>query len=108
PKKTAPDQLNLLEARTSTAPCVPAIRKAVDEWRAGGYKGVTDTTRTLLKFWFQNDHRLPNGRRFAYHSAQREAVETLIYLYEVAKVRRQKALVETFYQGQQDLRLSQY
>ena len=107
-KKPAPDQLNLLDSRTSTAPCVPAIRRAVEAWRADGYKGVTNTTRTLLGFWFKNDHRLPGGRKFAYHPAQREAVETLIYLYEVAGVRRQKDLVETYYKGDKDLRLSQY
>lgn len=94
--KSSPSQLNLLEAKTSTAPCVPAIREAVGQWRAGGYKGVTDTTKTLLRFWFQTDHRLPNKRAFAYHYAQREAMETLIYLYEVAKVRRQKDLLETY------------
>ena len=94
--KSAPAQLSLLEARTSTAPCVPAIREAVQAWRGGGYKGVTGTTRLLLRFWFQTDHRRPNGRAFTYHYAQREAMETLIYLYEVAKTRRQKTLLETY------------
>ncbi len=93
--KAAPSQTNMFEAKVSTAPCVPAIRAAVDAWRDGGYKGATQTTRALLHFWFRADHRLPNGRRFAYHYAQREAIETMIYLYEIARVRRQKALVET-------------
>lgn len=105
--KAAPGQLNLLEARTSTAPCVPAIKEAVNAWRAGGYKGVTDTTRTLLNFWFKAEHRLPGGRPFRYHYAQREAMETLIYLYEVAKVRRQKDLVEN-YTTITDLKLLKY
>lgn len=100
-------QLSLLEARTATAPCVPAIRQAVQEWRDNRYKGVTDTTRTLLNYWFKTDHRLPDGHRFEYHYAQREAIETLIYLYEVVKVRRQKDLLERFTQ-QSDLRLLQY
>jgi type III restriction enzyme len=107
-KKPEPEQLNLLEARTSTAPCVPEIRKAVEAWRLDGYKGVTPTTRTLLNYWFKSDHRLRNGRRFAYHPAQREAVETLIYLFEVAKVRRQKSMIETYYKGTQNLQLSQH
>jgi type III restriction enzyme len=94
--KSTPGQMNLLEARTSTAPCVPAIRAAVQAWRDGGCKGITGTTRTLLDFWFKTDHRLPNGRAFTYHYAQREAIETLIYLYEVAKVRRQKDLIEKY------------
>ena len=113
-KKTDDSQLDLLDARerVTTAPCVPAIRQAVAAWKAEGCKGVTNTTRTLLGFWFDSDHRLPNGRRFRYHDAQREAIETLIYLYEVAKVRRHKALIETYYRGKQSkadlLNLLQY
>ncbi len=92
---------------TNTAPCVPAIRDAVRIWRENGYKGATDTTRRLLSHWFKTDHRMSNGSRFEYHYAQREAIETLIYLYEVAKARRQKDLVEG-YAGGSDLRLLQY
>ena len=106
-KKTSTDQLGLLEARVATAPCVPGIREKVTAWREGGYKGVSDTTRILLNYWFHTDHRSPNGRKFAYHYFQREAVETLIYLYEVAKVRRHKSLVETF-ATRSDLRLLQF
>ena len=106
-RKHSADQLGLLEARVATAPCVPAIREKVGAWRESGYKGITDTTRTLLNYWFQTDHRLPDGRKFKYHHFQREAVETLIYLYEVAKVRRHKGLVET-YAARSDLRLLQY
>jgi type III restriction enzyme len=97
----------LLEARVSTAPCVPAICEKVKAWREGGYKDVTDTTRLLLNHWFNKDHRLPDGRRFKYEYFQRDAVETLIYLYEVAKARRHKSLVETF-ATRSDLRLLQY
>jgi len=101
------DQLGLLEAKVSTAPCVPGIRDKVKTWREGGYKGVTGTTRILLNYWFLTDHRLPNGRKFEYHYSQQNAIETLIYLYEVAKVRRHKNLVETF-ATRSDLRLLQY
>ena len=106
-KQNPVDQLSLLEAKVSTAPCVPAIREAVALWRESGYKGVTPTTRTLLNFWFKTDHRLPNGRAFVYHYAQREAIETLVYLYEVACVRRQKDLLERF-ANRADMRLLQY
>jgi type III restriction enzyme len=106
-KKNDVDQLGLLEARVSTAPCVPGIRDKVKAWRDCGYKGTTDTTRLLLNHWFYNDHRLPNGCKFEYHYFQREAVETLIYLYEVANIRRHKNLVETF-ATRRDLRLLQY
>jgi type III restriction enzyme len=108
-KKTNADQLGLLEARVATAPLVPVpgIREKVKAWREGQYPGISDTTRILLNYWFYTDHRLPNGRKFAYYYSQREAVETLIYLYEVAKVRRHKNLVEGF-ATRSDLHLLQY
>jgi type III restriction enzyme len=106
-RKQNPDQLGLLDARVATAPCVPAIRTKVTAWSEGGYKGVTDTTQLLLNYWFKTDHRLASGNKFAYHYFQREAIETLVYLYEVAKVRRQKSLVEAF-ATRTDLRLLQY
>src|SRR6266480_7734422 len=94
-KKVSTDaQLALLEPRGATAPCVLAIREKVTKWREGGYKGATATTQLLLNYWFLTDHRSP--RKFAYHYFQREALETLIYLYEVEKIRRQKPLIETF------------
>lgn len=99
PKKPLAAQPDLLEARGTTAPAVPLIRQAVATWKAGGCRGVSDTTRSLLTWWFPKDgHRLGRGagRAFRYHPFQREAIETLIYLYEVEGVRRQKALLETF------------
>ena len=95
-KPAAGEQGSLLEARVTTAPCVPAIRKAVAEWREGKYKGATDTSRQLLNYWFYTDHRLRSGHRFGYHNAQREAIETLIYVYEVAHTRSHRDLLERF------------
>ena len=85
-----------LETEFRTAPCVPAVQAAVTAWRTKGYKGSTDTTRELLNYWFEADHRLPDGRRFAYYPFQREAIETLIYLWEVEKIRSQTQLIETY------------
>jgi len=101
------EQPGLFEAKVKTAPCVPAIRQAVEEWRKTNWKGVTDATRQLLNYWFRTDHRL-NGRKFEYHSAQREAIETMVYLYEVAEVRTHKDLVERFATSTPGLRLLQY
>jgi type III restriction enzyme len=107
--KAAPkEQLKLLEVRTRTAPCVPAIREAVGNWRSGGYKGATDTTRLLLSHWFRTDHRLPNGKPFCYHDSQREAMETLVYIYEVIGIRRHKDLLEKYAPNISNLRLLQY
>ncbi len=106
--KASKSQLSLLEPQIKTAPCVPAIKEAVNEWRASNYKGATETTRLLLNYWFKTDHRLPNGRPFVYFDAQKFAVETLVYLYEVAGVRRHKDLIEKYAGSNKDLRLLQY
>jgi type III restriction enzyme len=99
------DAFNISET-LKTAPCVPAIRRAVEQWREEGYKGVTRTTSELLTHWFKTDHRLPNGSSFRYHNAQREAIETLIYIYEIAKVRNRKDLLELYARvGGNELRL---
>ncbi len=106
-RSAAPTQPALFDVKTSTAPCVPAIRDAVNKWRADGYPGATDTSRKLLNYWFETDHRMGDGRKFKYHDCHRPAIETLIYLYEVVKIRRQKPLLETF-SGRSDLKLLQY
>lgn len=108
------DMFNIQE-QLSTAACVPAIREAVKSWRTDGYKGITETTRELLNFWFHTDHVLPNarlpvgqGNRFRFHTAQREAMETLIFIFEVAKIKNRKELLEQFAFSQKDLRLPPY
>jgi type III restriction enzyme len=98
-RKRAPKiagQEDLLQAKVTTAACVPEIRKAVEAWRISGYNGATDTTKVLLNHWFHTDHRLPNGRSFCYYAAQREAIETLIWLYEVEQVRNHRDLLQRF------------
>jgi len=97
PRKKASGQGDLLRVDTTTAPAVPLIREAVGKWREGNYRGISDTTRILLTHWFPRDgHRRRGVTVFKYHPFQREAIETLIYLYEVEQVRRQKSLLETF------------
>ncbi|MFN0175504.1 MAG: DEAD/DEAH box helicase family protein [Saprospiraceae bacterium] len=107
-KRTRQPNLFNIEDALRTAPCVPAIRIAVDAWRESGYKGVTDTTHELLNFWFRTDHIMPNGRQFRFHRAQREAIETLIFLYEIAKVRTRKGLLENYAQHSRELRMPPY
>src|SRR5580700_2176476 len=102
-----PSQTELLDitAKLKTAPCVPALREAVKAWKAGGYKGITDTTRILLNYWFSIDHRLRTGLPFKYHASQQEAIETLIFVWEFEKVRTRKGLLERYAQDLRDLRL---
>jgi len=83
------------QRRPSLAEFVPRIREAVDGWREQGYPGVTDTTRRLFTFWFFEDHQV-NRKWFGYYFCQREAIETLIYLYEVAKAHRFVDLMQQF------------
>lgn len=72
-------------------PLVATLRRRVKEFRDGGYAGASDTSRSLLRWWFATPHLVPQGdgtmAEFRYFFAQREALETIIYLYEVAGVR---------------------
>lgn len=97
-----------MEDYLRTAICVPAIKAAVKAWKANNYPNVTETTRELLSFWFHSDHLLPNRQPFKYHTAQQEAVETLIYIYEVANIRSQKELYEKYAFSGADIRLPNY
>ena len=71
-------------------PMVPALRRKVKEWRDGDYAGASDTSLSLLRWWFQTEHLMPQAdgtmAPFLYYFAQREAVETIIYLHDVAGV----------------------
>lgn len=60
---------------------INAIRTEVGQWRGQGYPHATRTTRELLNFWFSN-HERPNNQRLFF--CQREAVETAVYLNEIA------------------------
>lgn len=72
-------------------PLVANIRRDVFEWRESGYAGATATSMALLKWWFGTDHLVDQAdgtqSQFRYYFAQREAVETVIWLYEVRGVR---------------------
>jgi type III restriction enzyme len=54
------------------------LRNTVAKWRFGGCEGVTNTTRQLLEYW-----RSPGRERHLYF-CQVEALETVIYLTEMA------------------------
>lgn len=72
-------------------PLVFQLRRKVKEWRDANYNGASQTSVALLKWWFKTQHLMPkaNGDMldFQYYFAQREAVETIVYLYDVIKVR---------------------
>ena len=72
-------------------PLVANIRKEVHSWRLAGYRGASPTSISLLRHWFETEHLLENAdgslSTFRYYFAQREAVETVIWLYEVRQCR---------------------
>jgi len=72
-------------------PLVPELRKQVKAWRDKNYAGATATSRSLLNWWFNTRHLLPQAdgtmSEFQYYFAQREALETIIYLYDVVGVK---------------------
>ena len=72
-------------------PLVAQLRKKVKEFRDSGYAGASDTSRSLLNWWFKTPHLLPQDggsiAEFQYYFAQREALETIIYLYDVVGAR---------------------
>ncbi len=81
-------------------PLVSKIRKEVKAWRDNQYDGASATSKALLSWWFHTEHIIPatglsaasaqaggTMAEFRYYFAQREAIETVIYLYEVVKVK---------------------
>lgn len=72
-------------------PLVAELRRKVKEFRDGGYVGAAETSRSLLNWWFDTPHLLPKAdgtmAEFQYYFAQREALETIIYLYDVVGVK---------------------
>ena len=70
-------------------PLVHKLRIEVNKWRSENYQGATKTSISLLNHWFKNEHLFPQAddsfEPFRYYFAQREAIETIIYLYDVVK-----------------------
>ncbi len=78
-------------------PLVAELRRQVKAWRDNNYEGASETARALLTWWFKEGHTLYNADgssyNFRYYFAQREAVETVIWLYEVAQVKDKYDLI---------------
>lgn len=87
--------LSPIQRDKSQAFLVNSLRKAVFDWRNKDYAGVTKTTKRLLEFWFKEDH-IVQDEEFQFWFAQREAIETLIYIYEVLGKRKFVDLASDF------------
>ncbi len=59
------------------------IKQAMHGWRKDGYNGGSEVTKRLLEFWFKEEHYLKSGDKFEFWRCQQEAIEHLIYVYEV-------------------------
>jgi len=84
-------------------PLVTKLRAAVKAWRDRGYEGASDTSCSLLNWWFNTQHLLPKAdgttAEFRYFFAQREALETIIYLYEVSRVKDKYDMMRFYSSG---------
>lgn len=74
-------------------PLVYKIRLAVAKWRDENYPGASDTTKSLLNFWFNQEH-LIGQKKFSFFFSQREAIESIVYLYEIAKAKDKYELMK--------------
>lgn len=63
----------------TTSVRINEIRDKVDAWRKQKWPGVTTVTRELLEYWTHD------SRDTKLYWAQVEAIETIIYLHEIAK-----------------------
>ncbi|MDE0011985.1 MAG: DEAD/DEAH box helicase family protein [Candidatus Poribacteria bacterium] len=88
-----PDQSLLfdMEYGMLLPPLVQKVREQVKTWRDNNYSGASETSKALLNWWFNTPHlkEQTDGTtsKFQYYFAQREAIETIVYLYDVVKVR---------------------
>ena len=87
----ADEALREISADKLMPPLVHQLRRKVKAFRDSGYVGATDTSKSLLNWWFREPHLMPqsgpgadgNMANFQYYFAQRESLETIIYLYDV-------------------------
>ena len=73
-------------------PLVANIRAEIKAWRDDGYAGASATSRSLLHWWFEREHLIEEASGtlspFRYYFAQREAVESVIWLHDVKRDRK--------------------
>jgi type III restriction enzyme len=78
-------------------PFVPELREIVAKWREDNYEGASEISIALLNWWFKEPHTIyekdGTSVSFQYYFAQREAVETIVWLYDVKKVESKYDLI---------------
>lgn len=72
-------------------PLVHQLRGEVKRWRDAHYEGASSTSIALLNWWFKREHLTQRfndlAAPFHYYFSQREALETIVYLYDVVQVK---------------------
>ena len=91
------ESLRNTDMKNLMPPLVSQIRRQVKEFRDGGYTGASETSKSLLRWWFIEPH-LTTGLgnvagHFQYYFAQREAIESIIYLCDVVGAKSQYDLM---------------
>ena len=98
-KKTTNEYELVPGRRPSKMLLVNKLRSEVDKWRNDGYPGATATSQELLAFWFDQSHPPVFGNEpFHFYFCQREAIETIIYLYEIKKFTDVIPLIQEYHE----------
>ena len=67
-------------------PLVKNLREEIKKFRDSNYEKASNTSKSLLNWWFKETHLIHHANspttEFKYYFAQREAIETIIYLYD--------------------------
>ena len=90
--------IEVVGRRPSPQLCVPKLRVAVGAWRASNYQGASETTKRLFRWWFQEARSGDLG--FKPYFAQREAIETIVYLLEICDSPNVRQLIEQYHEIQ--------
>ncbi len=83
-----------LDNRRIVPVLVKELRERVYHWREAKYEGASDTSIALLNWWFGGANKDESADRMRYYFAQQEAMETIVYLYEVEKVLKSRDFLE--------------
>ena len=78
------------EEQRDDLPLVNALRDDVRRWRESKYRNATVVTRELLRHWTREDKE----RRLFF--CQREAVETIIYIAEIRRAKKNTGFTPQF------------
>ncbi len=86
----SPTQIALEGYNTLLPPLVEKVRNAVFQWRKDNYTGASETSKALLEYWFIRKKET----NFNYYFAQREAIESVIFLFEIANAKDRHDLLK--------------